>query len=162
MADFLMRAAIRDVPAASGWTVASAGTRTRGGREIHPLAGRVLAERGHDPAGFVSHGLEPVAVRDASLILTATRDHRSAVVKTVPAALGRTFTLLQFADLLTGQTPVEDGPALIAAAKAARGARPARTTEDDIADPVLLPVEDFRDCADEITAAINTLLAPLR
>lgn len=35
----------------------------------------------------------------ARLVLTATRDHRAAVVRLAPRALARTFTLLDLADL---------------------------------------------------------------
>lgn len=163
---------------AGGWVIGSAGTRTRGGRPMDPAALAVLTERGIDGSGFVGRALTPSLIRDADLVLAATREHRGQIAQLVPAALSRLFTIRQFGYLADAAvTAVEADPDpspaaqaasaitrgldLIARARAARSLVPGRTTEDDLADPVGRPVEDFRRCAAELDVAISGMLRPL-
>ncbi|WP_205843908.1 hypothetical protein [Nakamurella deserti] len=177
MAEYLLRDALRaaGIPAdatadladgrpAAGWSVGSAGTRTRGGRPMDPAASTVLAERGIDGSGFVGRALTPQLIRDADLVLAATREHRGAIASLLPAALSRLFTIQQFGYLAaaaqpgTVTDPVDAGFDLLARARAARSQVPGRTVEDDLADPVGRPVEDFRRCAGELDDAIRGML----
>lgn len=52
----------------------------------------------HDP-----HYLRLADIRGADLILTATQEHRRLVLAEAPFALKRTFTILEFAQMLEGQ-----------------------------------------------------------
>lgn len=180
MAEYLLRDALRargidarttDEVAANGepddgWVIGSAGTRTGGGRRMDPAALAVLAERGIDGSGFVGRGVSIPLIRDADLILTATREHRGKVATLLPAALARLFTIQQFSYLAdaAARAPAHGEPAgsigsdLIARAREARSQVPGRTVEDDLADPVGLPVEEFRRCADELDVAISGML----
>ncbi|MEO5833794.1 MAG: hypothetical protein ABIR83_10540, partial [Nakamurella sp.] len=159
MAEYLLQHALRargvdarttDEVAANGepdggWVIGSVGTRTRGGRPMDPAALTVLAERGIDGSGFVGRGVSVPLIRDADLILTATREHRGTIAQLNPAALSRLFTIQQFGYLAAAAQPgkvtdtVEAGGDLRERARAARGQVPGRTAEDDLADPVGQP-----------------------
>lgn len=181
LAEYLLRDALRaagipasatdDVAAAgapaSGWSIGSAGTHTRGGRPMDPHALAVLAERGIDGSGFVGRGLTPQLVRDSDLVLAATREHRGLVAQMYPPVLPRLFTVLQLGHLAAAAAPgdatdpVTAGADLIERARAARSRVPGRTTEDDLADPVGHPVARFRTCAAELDQAIGAMVRSL-
>jgi protein-tyrosine phosphatase len=80
--------------------VASAGTRAVVGAAMDASAAAELVRLGGDPSGFEARQLTPGLVTAADLILTATRAQRSHVVGLAPAALKRTFTLLELAELV--------------------------------------------------------------
>ncbi|MET3808586.1 protein-tyrosine-phosphatase [Nakamurella sp. UYEF19] len=127
-----------------------------GGAPVVADAARVLAERGVDSSAFVSRRLRADLVERADLILTAGRDHRDTVVRLVPDAADRCFTLLQFRRLADG---IEGLPQwnqawtleLIRSAIANRGRRPAARPEDnDLTDPTGHGRRWVRRCADRI------------
>ncbi|WP_326558031.1 arsenate reductase/protein-tyrosine-phosphatase family protein [Micromonospora sp. NBC_01796] len=160
---------------AAGVPVGSAGTHAVPGYPMHPHAARVTAERGTDPEAFRSRPLHAEQLRGAGLILTATRAQRTTCVSLAPSALRRTFTLRQFARLAaaavqqggTGEqgATTPDGPrdpvrrldAAVAAASRARAGLqpPARPDDDDLTDPVGLPIAEFRHCVREIERALR-------
>lgn len=151
-----------------GWQVASAGTDIPGPWPLHDLAATVLAQRLPAVAEHRSVALTPSAITDSGLILTASRRHRSVVVSTVPAAVGRTFTILQFArlcdqvDKITGDDPGELGRELVVQAKLARSSlQPVPGDEDDLPDPMGRGLAEFTLCADRLQDAINRILRPL-
>jgi protein-tyrosine phosphatase len=123
---------------------------------------------GGDTDGISARQLTPAMVAGADLILTLTREHRSAVVTLDPRALQRTFTLRQFAalladDALTGHpTDAPRGVAdrlrsCIAGAVAARGVRRPAPDADDIEDPYGREAAVYRSVADEIVAAVEVI-----
>lgn len=164
MAELLLRDAVAGRPDRDRWSIGSAGTRTRGGRPVHPSAAAVLAEYGIDSGAFVSRSLTRTVPRDHDLVLTATRVHRADVVRADPPVLSRVFTIRQFAYLLDGPTPAptgrvdEIGPAWLSLARASRADRPGRTDEDDIPDPVDEPIAAFRQLAVELVDAFTVML----
>ncbi len=89
------------------WQVSSAGTNIPGPWPLHEFAATVLSQRLPTVAEHRSIALTPSAITGADLILTASRRHRSITVSTVPAAVGRTFTILQFARLCDQVQPIE-------------------------------------------------------
>jgi protein-tyrosine phosphatase len=152
----------------SGWIVGSAGTDIPGPWPLHEYASAVLAERIGEVADHVSTSLDVATVRGADLVLTATRRHRSVVASTVPAAIGRSFTILQFARLcaevspITGDDPGEMGRQLVVEAKLARSTlQPVPGDQDDLPDPMGQPIAQFRLCADRLQVAIDAILRPL-
>lgn len=168
MGERLLRAAM--TPAGSGprWEVRSGGVRGFVDRPMHELAARTLQERGISPDGFTSRPLTRVMLEEADLVLTATRAHRAAAVELAPRTIRRTFTLFQFARLaaavpaLGPLPPGQAGRTLLAEALLARSDVPAVPGEqDDLLDPIGLPVEAFRRCADQIQTAVDRILAPL-
>ena len=88
--------------------VASAGVHAVVGAPMDASAAAELTRLGGDPSEFEARQLTASMVTEADLVLTATRAIRGQVVATAPAALKRTFTLLELAALL--EAPPWDGP----------------------------------------------------
>lgn len=108
-------------------------------------------------------------IRDAGLILTATLRHRRRVVRTMPSAAGKTFTMREYAHLsayvqeadLVGLLPRQE-QSLRAAATAVhqlRGTVPQPPEEDpyDIADPYGENKRIYRKSAEQLVVA-NTAI----
>ena len=123
--------------------VISAGTGALVGYPIDPPMAQLLAARGISPAGFAARDLTPDLIWSASLILAAAREHRSGVVRLVPAAVHRTFTLLEaariaatidFSDLDNDERIIEFA-GLAAGRRGLVRADSARVDADDIPDP---------------------------
>jgi protein-tyrosine phosphatase len=152
------------------FVVASAGTMAWDGIVMTSLAGDVLTELGVDTAGPDSRALTEAIVGDAGLVLTMERRHRSDVVTLAPAALKRAFTLTEFArtapvaaaELDLPSSPVDRAQAVVAATARKRGTvRSARPDDDDIADPIGNPIDDYRRAIGEISTAVDTSLTAL-
>ena len=88
--------------------VASAGVHAVVGAPMDASAAAELTRLGGDPSEFEARQLTASMATEADLVLTATRAIRGQVVATAPAALKRTFTLLELAALL--EAPPWDGP----------------------------------------------------
>ncbi len=151
-----------------GWAVESAGTDIPGPWPLHPSAGSVLAERIPVVAEHYSRQLKPSMIQRADLVLTATRKHRGAVVSSVPAAVGRAFTILQFARLCDQVAPIsiaelaDGGRRLVVEAKLARSSlQPVPGEDDDLPDPMGKGIAEFELCADRLQDAIDRILRPL-
>jgi protein-tyrosine phosphatase len=81
--------------------VSSAGIRARADEPIEPHMASLLQSRGLDSGQFTARQLTPEMIRTATVIVTMTRAQRSAVVRAVPEAVRRTFTLLELAHVLS-------------------------------------------------------------
>lgn len=127
----------------TGISVDSAGTGAETGSPMAPRISAALAHRGIETSGFRSKPLTGHLVERADLILTAETAHRAKVVRLEPSALGRVFTLRQFARLIPQSPVAAAAPTgarglepLVRACSAARGmGQPARGAEDDVEDP---------------------------
>jgi protein-tyrosine phosphatase len=155
-------------PDSAAITVASAGTHALEGEPMHPAAAQALRESGVEGNGFRSRPLTAEMVTGADLILAASRRERAACAELSPAAVGRTFTIRQFGRLADALGPLclDEVPAalrwrtLVAELRVVRGRlQPVPAGEDDLADPVAGPVEDFRACAAEIQRSLSPALA---
>jgi protein-tyrosine phosphatase len=158
-------------PEAGRVEVASAGTHGLTGHEMYVEAATVLAEAGGDPAGFVARFMDADLVTQADLVLTATREHRAAVVRLDPRASGRTFTIREFARLAAevdpSVLPLADPLVRLRAAveevAAHRGlVGPESPADDDVPDPYGGPARGYREAGrliGEATAATVDLLA---
>jgi len=83
-------------PRAREMTVSSAGVLGfTAGTPAPPLAQEVMHRRGLNLTGFTASNLTPRLIRDADLILTATRDQRDRIAAWMPAAAHKTFTLCE-------------------------------------------------------------------
>lgn len=142
----------------------SAGVAAADGLAMHPLALEVLAGRSLSPGSFRSSHLRTEHVERADLVLTATREHRARCVSLAPRAVRRCFTLRQLSRIaaVVERDGLSDGggiAGLLAAAPAARGRiQSVSADEDDLADPVLLGIEAFEQCADDIAASLAPIL----
>ncbi|HEY8588304.1 MAG TPA: low molecular weight phosphatase family protein [Naasia sp.] len=145
----------------------SAGTRARSGDPM-PEEDAVLSTRyGGDPSGHASRPISPDLVRDAGLVLTASREHRADVVALHPRAARYTFTLRQFARLVDaaaqGLPERIAGPEFVAAAAAQRGYSPPHLPEDDdIPDPYRRPQGEHERAARLISEAVERIAPAMR
>jgi protein-tyrosine phosphatase len=116
------------------------------------------AERDVDISGHNARGLEVGHVVDSELVLAMAGEHLDAVVAEVPEAAGRTFTLKELVRLieaLPAAFPQDDPGELlirrVAEADALRASGFAGNPNDeDVADPVGLPLDAFRAIAWEL------------
>ena len=98
MAEGLLRAKLRGLE--SIIEVRSAGTRVRAGEAMTPEARAVSEALGGELVVHHAQALTETLVRSADLVLTATLEHRAAVVSLLPRASRTTFTMLEFAQLI--------------------------------------------------------------
>jgi len=93
-------------PAAERWlaalsdgsvSVASAGVAALVGADIDPAMAALMSAAGLRVDGFAARQLTPPMIRHADLVLTMTASHRRWVVGRVPAAVRKTYTLLELA-----------------------------------------------------------------
>jgi protein-tyrosine phosphatase len=129
----------------------SAGTRVYGPRSVTSEARRVIEGLGGSADEHRSRPLLTQSVVRSHLVLTATREHRRAVLDLVPSKVRATFTLREFRRLSDGvsdealRTAVESaGPeqperltaALLALGRARPHTVPADPLDDDVEDPL--------------------------
>jgi protein-tyrosine phosphatase len=140
----------------------SAGLRALAGHPVEAFSAQALRELGGDDRGHAARGLDGEMVRAADLILGAAAEHRDAVLRLVPAALHRTFTVKEFVRLGAAVRPAAEpgaAPAVVAAVAGQRGRRdPAPAGWDDIADPIGQPLEVARAVARDGARAVDGLL----
>ncbi|TFD61502.1 low molecular weight phosphatase family protein [Cryobacterium suzukii] len=95
--------------------VTSAGTQAMTGSAMTPEAAALSLRYGAPQTRHVARQLTEKLIADADLVLTATRDHRRQVVSMLPKATRYTFTLNQFARLVSPaarvDAPASAGPA---------------------------------------------------
>src|SRR6266511_1488932 len=132
------------------------GVRTGGSPRMRP-AGLGGYSPGRPHTGRASFG-----VLAADLILGASVEHRDAVLRLVPAALHRTFTVKEFVRLGAAVRPAGDlgaASAVVGAVARQRGRQDAAPPGwDDIADPIGASLEVARAVARDSAAAIDGLL----
>lgn len=150
--------------------VSGAGTWARDGEPMEPYAEQTLRERGIDADAFAARRLQSSLVTGAGLVLTATREHRSAVVQLVPAAVRRTFTLLELARVVDQLPPplgAGDADPLTRMRDAVGWAAQNRVPSthefgDDLTDPLGAPLAIYRERADQIQVACTRVVTLLR
>src|SRR3954451_3738153 len=141
----------------------SAGTGAVLGSAMHPDSGLVLEGLGGQAAGFVARQVEAPAVAEADLVLTMTRQHRRTVRQLLPRALNKPFTRREAAGIaghldgeVAGADFAERPRALV---RQLAGARSRRSGEDDeVPDPIGLPLEAHQEAGELIAEALLPLL----
>ncbi|WP_104192593.1 low molecular weight phosphatase family protein [Cryobacterium sp. Y82] len=161
--------------------VTSAGTHAMTGSAMTPEAAALSVEYGAASTEHVARQLTEQLIADADLVLTATRDHRRDVVTLLPKATRYTFTLNQFARLVsqadasnplvetvipvpqTDSPPSLDFPAYIASVAATRGLHPSPTppTLDDVDDPYRQSAAVYARAAVAINGSVTAITAAL-
>jgi protein-tyrosine phosphatase len=86
--------------------VASAGTRALVGQPISQPMAALLRDSSLEPERFEARRLSEQMLKEADLVLAMTRAQRGLVVELWPAAVRRTFTLREFARLLSWVDPL--------------------------------------------------------
>jgi protein-tyrosine-phosphatase len=140
MAEGLLRSAFErrggDVP-----VVSSAGTIARDGNPATPEAVRAAAELGIDISGHSARRLRPEQIDLADLVVGMAGEHRAEILASVPDAAEKTFTLKGLVALLD-----EGG---------------SEEADQDVADPLGLPLEGYRTVARELRELCERLAAGL-
>ncbi|WP_169577190.1 protein-tyrosine-phosphatase [Sporichthya polymorpha] len=150
------------------FALGSAGTQAIVGRQIHPDTRRELEPwklDGPYADRFVSRQLEAWLVDWADVVLTATPEHRVAVLTLAPQALPKAFALREFARLAASidpgdlpLDPVERAHALVDRARRKRGTiRPKSADDDAIVDPIGRPQKIHHQAATQIAEAVQTI-----
>jgi protein-tyrosine phosphatase len=144
---------------AGDFEVSSAGVGALAGAGMDPAAAVHLEAYGASADGFVARQLTPAMVETSDLVLTATRAIRSRVLEESPAALRRTFTVLEFAALLD-VVPTGGDPARIV--HTASDERSRAALEDyDIGDPFRRGSEAHAAAAESMTSAVERIAKAL-
>lgn len=134
----------------SGWNVRSSGTHARSGYPIDSHIGAALRRRG---LGSAHHRSSPPTISmldEARLILTFESGQRSWVLREVPGAVRRTFTIRRAAAVIADR-----GIAGLGADTAAY------TTADDFADPHGLGALAAENAVVEIEGLLAQILPAL-
>jgi protein-tyrosine phosphatase len=155
--------------AGSGVTVGSAGTSALVGSPVDAPMAELLAGAGIAAEPFAARQVRADVLRGSALVLTMTREHRSAVVATVPATVRRTFLLTEAADIAEA-VAAAGWPAEVAPEPAARLAalpslagrhRVPGGSGDDVLDPYGRPARAYAECFALIGDAVDRLVRAL-
>lgn len=146
----------RDLSDALRIRIRSAGVRGWDASPMDPGAAAALEGLGGMAEGFSSRSLTDAIVNDASLILTATKEHRSELVERFPRALRRTFTMKEFAHLVSKHPrEYESAREMVAEAYWHRGG--AEITDFDVVDPYGGTTEQHQVAMAEIHECMKVL-----
>lgn len=150
--------------------ISSAGTSARVDEPMDTTTAKTAASLGVDSMGHGARPLTREQLSAASLVLTATRAQRSAVVRVGPVAVRYTLTLRQFARLLGSGRDLADLPTsgeeslperisyVLSAAVKRRGKRSRfDPSVDDILDPYGQPTATHELAARQLVPAVNRL-----
>lgn len=154
-AEFAFQAAL-DAVAPGGYSVTSAGTQALVGEDMTEQTRHSLHSAGVPLRPFAARRLGLALIDDADIILTATREHRSAVVDLSPAHLRRTFTIREFGRMLESVTmpPQSRANAWNEVLPELIGQRPLfrpdRPEDDDVSDPYRRGHESYARMVSEI------------
>lgn len=121
---------------------------------------------GVEPASIKARRLSEQMLKEADLILSMTRAQRGLVVELWPAAVRRTFTLREFARLLSlvdpaalpAGSPAERLRAAMPLAAAGRGGQRMSPEEDDVVDPFRLSNAVYAASFAQITSAVDAIV----
>lgn len=153
IAEGLLRAAFQARLGADAPKVSSAGTMGWTGSGADPKSVEAAAERGVDLSDHRAREMTSRDVDSAILVLGMSSEHARAVVAQEPDAAPRTFTLKELVRLLEALPPASGGDlaARVAAADELRSSGFAGNPhDDDVADPLGMPLESFRAVAWEL------------
>jgi len=137
--------------------VSSAGTAGWEGSPATPEAVQAADERDLDISGHIARRLTPRMIEEADLLLAMAVQHREAIDRIDPSATARTYTLKELVRLaehmpeaLEAADPSSLGPRIDQAdALRASGFR-GNPMDEEIPDPLGMPLETFRAIAWEI------------
>ncbi|MCA1726880.1 MAG: hypothetical protein LC722_04280 [Actinobacteria bacterium] len=165
MAEGFLREHLRQRFADPQIEVTSSGVIAQDGHPATDEGVQAAAEREVDVSSHRARRLHAGQIRHADLVLGMAEEHAEEIVKLVPDAAGKTFTLKELLSILKDLPPVEGIDALdkaalearIAQADALRNQRGILTMDTDVSDPLGMGLETYRATAWEL----DTLLAQL-
>lgn len=119
--------------------------------------------RGLDLSAHRGAAMDASALRGPDLVLTMTGSHRDSVIRLVPSAEPRTFTVKEFARLAEHVTAPQDVPVVarvrtvVQAAHEQRPRVPGPSGPEDVHDPYGSSTEVYRHIAEEIEDLVETI-----
>lgn len=152
-------------------TVLSAGTDAMADGELPGPLVEHLGSAGVEADRHATRGLDPDLVRSADLVLTVNREERAAVVRAVPSAIRRTFTLRELARvartlgpeaLPEGDVPERLSALVDAAARHRTPTTRRAPTEDDVLDPDGRDEAAYATAFDQVLAAVEGIARTVR
>lgn len=168
VAEGLVRATLQARFGASAPSVASTGVAGWKGSGADPNSVAAAAERGVDITAHRGRRMSGHDIEEATLVLAMALEHVEAIARSAPDALPRTFMLKELVRLLEAMPPAADGDPLdllaqrVAAAEALRRSGfTGNPYDDDVADPLGLPLEAFRAMTWELGEWVERLDAGL-
>jgi protein-tyrosine phosphatase len=154
MAEGMLRTVLTARLGGAAPAIASAGTMGWEGSAADPASVQAALERGVDISEHRARELRPEDVHGADLVLAMAHEHAAAVSGLAPE---RTFTLKELVRLLEALPEAGPGdPDAVLAARVAEAEALRRSGfegnpyDDDIADPLGMPLESFRAVAWEL------------
>jgi protein-tyrosine phosphatase len=150
--------------------VRSAGTGALVDQDIDAPMRAALERRGLRTGRFAARQLDQDMVAAADLVLTASRQVRSVVVRLCPSSVGKTFTMREFARYCdafaaagpqaAAGSPADRLESVLAFARERRGTLvPRRPEDDDVADPHGRSRRRYRQAAESLAEAAASILA---
>ena len=167
VAEGLLRRGVQRRFGAEAPEVSSAGTIGLEGSSATQESVQAAGERGVDISTHVARRLTDAMVQRADLVVCMAAEHRAEIEQRVPAAIDRTFTLKELTRLLEDDAPAAPQGEGTLAARAAAAAATRRTGgsanpyDEDIVDPLGMPLETYRAIAWELDEWIERMLAGL-
>ena len=156
-------------------TLGSAGTIGLTGHAMPDEAADLSRHFGGDPLGHAARVLTAEHLSEANLVFAMSREHRRAIVELFPKAIRYTFTIREFARLVSGVTDgdLEEAAALpldhvvsrfstlVGFAASQRGAvsPPESPDEDDVVDPYRRSDEVYAESARQLVPAVNDVVS---
>ncbi|WP_022885782.1 low molecular weight phosphatase family protein [Glaciibacter superstes] len=161
-------------------TVSSAGTVGLTGQPMPEQAAALSRRYGGDPSEHIARELSAQHIADADLVFAMSREHRRAIVELVPRAIRYTFTIREFARLVSDVTDVDLDElvelhpvdmhtdettarfhALVELAASQRGAvaPPESPVDDDVVDPYRQSDDVYDESARQLVPAVDTIVS---
>ena len=146
-------------------SVGSAGTIAVDGAPAMPESVEAARERGVDIREHAARRLMPELIEDADLVVAMATEHRETVGRMVPGASSRTFTLKELTRVLEAQRAPDADQRLDARVEEAAAARasgaPTNRFDEDVVDPLGMPLETYRAIAWELDGWTDRLVTAL-
>ncbi len=153
MAEGFLAAALRRRMGDAAPLVSSAGIIGWEGSAAMPETVSAARERGVDVAPHVARRLLPGMAQSADLVLCMAREHADAVIGSVPGVRDKTFTLkelVRLLDELGPSAPADLAARVSGAAEIRAGGFRGNPLDDDVIDPLGLPIDSYRAVAWEV------------
>lgn len=165
IAEGLLRDALTSRFGEAAPAVTSSGTMGLTGSGAMPESIEAAAERGTDIAGHVARRLSVAQIQQADLVVAMAREHREAVARRGAEAEAKAFTLKELTRILEhvplagpGGAPLSLRARVEAADADRRAGFPGNPRDEDIADPLGMPLESYRAVAWELDGWTDRLV----
>ena len=154
IAEGFLRAALTRRMGADAPSVSSAGTAGWDGSAAMAESVQAARERGVEIGAHVARRLEASHLAAADLIVTMAAEHRDAVAAWEPRTADRIFTLKELVRLVESMAPVTSSTDIstrvAAAAERRRKGFAGNPLDDDVVDPLGMPLDSYRAIAWEL------------